>query len=110
MQHTLIIKSRKQDVLWMVNVAIDETNKTPMWTGWNSTGKEEEKFKQQVWYLPQINASPTSRSVVVETMKRSLEMAYEAGRDSISVTYDLAIAKIALQIQAEEKPHFDKIV
>ena len=45
----------------MVTIALDETDKTPMWTGWNSTGIEEEQFRQQVWYLPQINASPTSQ-------------------------------------------------
>ena len=45
-----------------------------------------------------------SHAVVMETMNRSVKIADDAGRDSISVTYDLAIAKIALHIQAEEKP------
>ena len=60
-------------------------------------------------YLPQINESPTSHFVVVETLKRSLKIADEANVDSISVMYDLTIAKIALQVQGEEKPTFDRI-
>ena len=83
-----------------------------MWTGWNSRQEkksEEKKTIQNVWYLPQINESPTSHSVVVETLKRPLKIADKVNRDSISVTYNLAIAKIALQLQAEEKPTFDRI-
>ena len=41
--------------------------------------------------------------------ERSLKMADKANWDSISVTYDLAITKIALQVQAEEKSTFDRI-
>ena len=89
-----------------------QKNETPMWTGWNSRQErksKEKKIIQKVWYLPQISESLTSHSVVVETSKRSLKIADEANRDSISVTYNLAIAKIALQVQAEEKPTFDRI-
>ena len=42
-------------------------------------------------------------------MRRSLRIASEGQKENISVTYDLAIAKLAMQIQAEEKPTFDKI-
>lgn len=59
--------------------------------------------------MPQINLSPTSNAVVVETMKRSLDIAAECGKKTIAVTYDLAIAKVAMQIQAEETPVFDNI-
>ena len=62
-----------------------------------------------MWYLPQINLSPTSNAVVVETLKRTLSIANECGRKTIAVTYDLAIAKLALQIQHEEKPTFDRV-
>ena len=50
-----------------------------------------------------------NHSVVVGTLKISLKIKDKAIRDSISVTYDLAIKKIALQVQAEEKPAFDRI-
>ena len=42
-------------------------------------------------------------------MKQSLRIATECGKTSIAVTYDLAIAKIAMQIQEEENPQFDRI-
>ena len=51
----------------------------------------------------------TSTSVVAETMRRSVRIASEGQKENISVMYDLAIAKLAMQIQAEEKPTFDKI-
>ena len=103
----------------MLTVMFDEKNETLMWTGWNSRQKkksEEKKIIQKVWYLPQIMShlhlieSPTSHSDVVETLRRSLKIADEANGDSISVTYDLAIAKIGLQIQGEEKPTFDRFL
>ena len=45
-----------------------------------------------------INASPTNKSVVIETMKQALQVANECGQEFMQVTYDLAIAKVALQI------------
>ena len=42
-------------------------------------------------------------------MKRSLRIASKAQKENVSVMYDLAIAKLAMQIQAEEKPTVDKI-
>jgi len=52
--------------------------------------------------MPQINQSPTNHSVVAETMKRSLKVAEESRIETIAVMFDLAIAKIAFQIQGEE--------
>ena len=64
---------------------------------------------QKISYLSQINQSPTSYAVVQETLKRSLKILEERGKSSISVTMDLAIAKIPLQIQYQEMPKFDNI-
>ena len=82
---------------------------TPLWAGWNSVRCENRDYVQKVWCLPQINESPTSHAVVAETMKRSLKVAEEAGRQTIPVTYDLAIVRIALQIQGEESPKYDNL-
>ena len=95
------------DVSWMINVAL--TKDTPMWAGWNAHRTSKREDTQKIWYLPQINASPTSCSVVQETMKKSQDIAKEAQRNSICVTYDLAIAKLAMQIQSEETPRFDYV-
>ena len=42
-------------------------------------------------------------------MRRSLEITAETQKTSIAVTYDLAIAKIAMQIQHEETPKYDGV-
>ena len=52
--------------------------------------------------------SPTSHAVVVETLKKSVRIASECEKQCI-VAYDLVIAKMAYQIQSEEKSKFDSI-
>ena len=42
-------------------------------------------------------------------MKRAEQLAVECGKREIALTYDLAIAKMAMEIQIEEGPTFDKI-
>ena len=42
-------------------------------------------------------------------MRRSLEITAEAHKTTIAVTYDLAIAKIVMQIQHEETPKYDSV-
>ena len=93
----------------MTDLFTDPDMSTPMWVGWNSMLIPSDESMQNVWYLPQINMSLTSHSVVIETMRRSQCIANECGKTSIMVSYDLAIAKIAMQIQAEELPKFDDI-
>ena len=104
-----IADSWKKDILWMADVTTDPNNSTPMWVGWNSMLIPRDEFNHKIWYLPQINQSPTSNSVAAETMRRSLSIAKECGKTAIVVTYDLAIAKMAMQIQREESPEFDEI-
>ena len=48
-------------------------------------------------------------AVVRETMRKSLTISSECGKQNIAATYDLAIATLTLQIQAEESPEFDNI-
>ena len=97
-------KTRTKDILWMIDVYTHPTKNIPMWSGWNSLLLPRDNNIQKIWYLPQINESPTSNAVVVETLQRSLRLASECGKSEIAVTYDLAIAKVAMQ-----KPKFDKI-
>ena len=104
-----ISSPRKYDFLWMTDFMFNDNYATPMWVGWNAKYSPQNKSTQKIWYLPQINQSPTSTWVVAETMRRSLRIASEGQKENISVMYDLAIAKLAMQIQAEEKPTFDKI-
>ena len=87
--------------MWMADMLIDEDETTPMFVGWNAQLLPREDEIQNIVYLPQINASPTSYAVVKETMTRALRIAEECGKTSIAVTYDLAIAKMAMHIQEE---------
>ena len=87
------------------------TKEPSMWTSWNSKGVSynSKGDQQQIWYLPQINASPTSTTVVIEVLSRTLHIASEPKLNPISLTCDLAIAKLAYQIQATEAPVIDTI-
>ena len=90
-------------MLWMMALHY-LPHETPMWVGWNSRIQPGEDTCQKVWYLPQIDLSPTSNTVVAETLNIARRIAKDTERDEISVTYDLAIAKLAMQIQAAESP------
>ena len=105
-----ISSPQKYNFLRMADFMFNDNYTTPMWVGWNAKYSPQNKTTQKIWYLPQIKQSSTSTSVVAETMRRSLRIASEGQKENISVTYDLAIAKSAMQIQAEEKPTFDKIL
>ena len=48
--------------------------------------------------MSEINQSPTNHLTIAETMRLFLQTAQEAMKNSVAVTYDLAIAKIAMQI------------
>lgn len=94
------------DFLWMASLGFRLKN-IPMWTGWNSLFVTDLMPMQKICYLPQLNISPTSNSAVLETLKMSKRLAKECNQKYFSVTYDLAISKMALTIQAEEKPEYD---
>ena len=93
----------------MPDFATDTENSTSMWIGWTSNLIPSDDCAQEIWYLPQINQSPTFDAAVRKTMKKLLKIPSECGKQNIAVTYDLAIAKLTLQIQAEESPEFDNI-
>lgn len=99
---------KKIDNLWIMSLVLKCEN-VPMWVGWNSRIIIDNNIQQGVWYLPQINSSPTSASTVAETMRRSLEIMEKCHQTYMTVTYDLAIAKIALEIQENESPIYDNL-
>ena len=51
-----------------------------MWVGWKSRYGPQEDSTQKGWYLKQMNESPTSTSVVAETLKRSQKVAEECNK------------------------------
>ena len=71
-----------KDVQWMVDVFANDNKTTPMWVGWNAIRDNKQVPTQKIWYLQQISESPSSYSVVFQTMCRSSEIAKECKRDS----------------------------
>ena len=94
--------------MWMLCHLLQIPN-TPMWVGFNSKILEDNSVKQRISYLTPINLSPTNTAVVLQTMVQSQKVAKECHEQYMQVTYDLAIAKIALQIQSTENPRFNNI-
>lgn len=97
-----------RDLIWMLCISqIPEM--TPMWTGFNSKTSIDDSCIQIIDYLPQINMSPTSYTVVHETMKIAQNIRKECKQQYIIATYDLQIAKMAMQIQIADAPNFNDV-
>lgn len=96
----------KLDVTWVISHFLKIAH-TPMWVWFNSNIVNDRSVKQKVSYLTPINISPTNISVVFETMCQSRKIAEECSQQYIQVTHDLAIAKVAYQIQCTENPQFN---
>ena len=54
-----------------------------MWAGWNSLYEKNSEITHRICYLPQINESPTSTSVVRETLKRAKRIAIESQKKKL---------------------------
>ena len=80
-----------------------------MWTGWNSEKYYEKTPTNKIGYMKPITLPPTRTDVVRETTIQSQKVSAECGSKYTITTYDLAIAKVAKQIQCEEYPTFDSI-
>lgn len=93
---------------WMLSHHLNIPN-TPMWVGFNNKIFDDNLPKQMISYLSTINESPTKQYIVEHTMERTLIAADECGQKNIQVTYDLAIAKVALQIQSNQKERFQRL-
>ena len=77
--------------------------------GFHSQLLVDRSLMQRVSYMTTINASPTNKYVLIETMKQALQVANACGQEFMQVTYDLAIAKAALQIQSVGWPRFNRL-
>lgn len=93
---------------WMVSYFLKITD-MPMWVGFNNLIYKDECPTQKVSYLTTINSSSTNISVVLHTMLEDQRVAEECSEEYMQITYDLAIAKIALQLQSTENPNFNNL-
>ena len=80
---------------------------TPMWSGWNSRISEDKLPFQIVRYTENLHLPPTRLDVVAETMRLSQTVTKECSDTYTLATYDLAIAKPAMQIQDHKSPKYD---
>ena len=78
-----------------------------MWIGFSCCTTINDSEIQNIQCLTPINSSSTSYSVVRETRFQASRIAEECQQAEIICTYDLAIAKIAKQIQVSVSPKFD---
>ena len=97
----------RRDFVWLVSMLSNPLE--PMWLGHNCQMIADDSTVQRVEYLPPINASPVTYDVVHETLNYGLSIAQKCNQQKIIVTYDLAIAKMALLIQSQERSLYDDI-
>ena len=80
-----------------------------MWHGWNSLKEVDINPQQKVFYMQHIKLPKTRNDAVKDTLRQSQIVASKCNEPYALVTYDLAVAKIAKQIQATEKPLLDDV-
>ena len=100
-------QTAQRDKTWIISHYLFDN--IPMWGGWNSQITEDSLPQQRIGYMENLSLPPTRLDVVAKTLALSQEVAKECNETHAVVHYDLAIAKPAMQIQAEEKPKFDNI-
>ena len=100
-------KVQKLDGLWVVSHSFGI--RMPMWVEFNAKIVPDTTKKQIVSYLTPINQSLTDSAVVLETMLRAMTIPAECNEQYAQVTYDLGIAKIAMQLQSTEKEEFKNL-
>ena len=101
-------EARKKDIKWKTEIETDAENTPSLWVGQNSNLIQIDDETKNLVFATNKHV-PASNAVVVETLKKSLRIVPECEKQGIVVTNDLAIAKMAYQIQSEEKPNFDSI-
>ena len=57
-------KAQQNNFLWPSDLTFNrQSGDVPMWVSWDSSYGPREESMQKVWYLKQMNESPTSISV-----------------------------------------------
>ena len=101
------VTQRMLDFYWLL---MSREMPQPLFAGFFSQFVHDSLPVQRITYMDPIPQSPTRNDVVRETMKRSLQVAYETNQEYTVVTYDLAVALKAYLIQSIEAPLFDRLL
>lgn len=99
---------KHMDFAWLMAHALDVEN-VPMWIGFMSKYYVDKLPQQVVRYLPNMRQPITGLDVIQETLDFTQRCAQECRQTYGVVTYDLAAAKPAMQMQVTEKPKYDNL-
>lgn len=103
---------RKKNLLWILLRLHAATNQTVSgWTGFNiSVRSEVEVSKDNIGYLPTIDAPATNMSTVFEVLKQSKKIKATLKLNSIVVVFDQALYAKAMEIKWKHSEDFDDVI
>ena len=99
---------KQLDTLWVI--AFNVVDNTASWNGWNAEKHVETCPKQRVCYMKPIPLPPPTRAdAIKETLNQTDSVRRSCDQEYIPYFADLAVAKIAKQIQSQESPTYDNV-
>ena len=102
----------KFNLLWiLVRIHASEKQSVPIWTGFNILVRDEyEVAKDNVGYLPTINAPATNMFTVHQVLMRSIQIKETLNLQSITVVFDQALYAKATEIKWKHREQFKDVV
>ena len=104
--------ARKKNLLWiLLRLHAAENQTISGWTGFNiSVRNEVEVSKDNIGYLPTIDAPATNMSTVFEVLCQSLKIKESLKLNTIVVVFDQALYAKAMEIKWKHNEHFGDII
>ncbi|KAL9969089.1 hypothetical protein ACROYT_G021256 [Oculina patagonica] len=107
----VIEHARKKNLLWiLVRLHANAKQKASSWTGFNISVREQPVSKDNVGYLPTVDAPATDMATVHEVLVRSLKIKDSLRLQSIVVVFDQALYAKATEIQWKHSERFKDLV
>ena len=107
----VIEHARKKNLLWiLVRLHANAKQKASSWTGFNLSVREQPVSKDNVGYLPTVDAPATDMDTVHEVLVRSLKIKDSLRLQSIVVVFDQALYAKATEIQWKHSEKFKDLV
>ena len=102
----------KKNLLWiLVRLHASEKQSVPSWTGFNILVRNDHKVvKDNVGYLPIINAPATNMFTVYEVLTKSLQIKDTLNLQTIVIVFDQALYAKATETKWKHKEQFKDLV
>ena len=102
----------KKNLLWVLaRIHASEKQSVPSWTGFNILVRnDQEVTKDNVGYLPTINAPATNMSTVYQILLKSLQIKETLKLHSMVVVFDQALYAKAAEIKWKHRAQFNDLV